>query len=96
MSLTGGDEAALAMRRGSAGEAALKPLDLPTSMHRRRWMLLVLILATALSSIDRQVLPLLLEQIKSAFSLSDTQLGALTGPAFFLLYAFCALPPLSS
>lgn len=58
----------------------------------RRWILIVLIFATALSSIDRQILPLLLEQIKQEFALSDTQLGALTGPAFFILYALCALP----
>jgi predicted MFS family arabinose efflux permease len=62
------------------------------SAQARRWMLLILILGTAMSSIDRQILPLLLEQIKRSFELSDTQLGILTGPSFFLLYALCALP----
>jgi len=62
------------------------------SPSSRKWVLVILILATAMSSIDRQILPLLLEQIKDSFSLSDTQLGILTGPSFFLLYAVCALP----
>lgn len=62
------------------------------SARGRRWILLILILGTAMSSVDRQILPLLLEQIKQSFQLSDTQLGILTGPSFFLLYAFCALP----
>ncbi|MEA3001854.1 MAG: hypothetical protein QOH81_642 [Sphingomonadales bacterium] len=56
------------------------------------WMLAVLAVVNALSSIDRQVLPLLLEQIKHEFGLKDVHLGLLTGPAFFMLYALCALP----
>lgn len=76
----------------AAPAAGAPPAGGAIAPNMRRWMLFVLILATAFSSIDRQILPLLLEQIKHAFTLSDTQLGVLTGPAFFLLYAFCALP----
>ncbi len=59
---------------------------------KRRAMLSILVLATALSSIDRQVLGLLLEPIRREFKLSDTQLGILSGPTFTVLYATLALP----
>jgi predicted MFS family arabinose efflux permease len=60
--------------------------------RRRTGVMIVLVLATALSSIDRQVLGLLLEPIRREFHLSDTQLGVLSGPAFSVLYAVLALP----
>ncbi|MEA3001843.1 MAG: hypothetical protein QOH81_631 [Sphingomonadales bacterium] len=60
--------------------------------QRRPWIMLILIMATALSSIDRQVLGLLLEPIRREFHLSDTQLGILSGPTFTILYALMALP----
>lgn len=63
-----------------------------TFLRRRGWMMLVLVLATALSSIDRQVLGMLLEPIRKEFGLSDTQIGILSGPAFTVLYAVLALP----
>lgn len=56
------------------------------------WVLPTLVLATALSAIDRQVLGLLLEPIRREFALTDTQLGILSGPAFTVLYAVMALP----
>jgi predicted MFS family arabinose efflux permease len=60
--------------------------------RRRTGIMIVLVIATALSSIDRQVLGLLLEPIRHEFRLSDTQLGVLSGPAFSILYAILALP----
>jgi predicted MFS family arabinose efflux permease len=60
--------------------------------RRRTGIMLVLALATTLSSIDRQVLGMLLEPIRHEFHLSDTQLGVLSGPAFSILYAVLALP----
>lgn len=58
----------------------------------QRWTMMVLVLATALSSIDRQILGMVLEPIRREFLLSDTQLGILSGPAFTVLYALTALP----
>lgn len=67
------------------------PAEAP--FHQRRgMMMLILVLATALSSIDRQVLGLLLEPIRLEFDLTDTQIGILSGPAFTVLYAAMALP----
>ncbi len=60
--------------------------------RRRAGWMAILILATALSSIDRQILGLLLEPIRHEFALTDTQLGILSGPAFTLLYALMSLP----
>lgn len=79
---------------GSSGDTVLGETDPDKlrALNMRPWMLLTLVLATALSAIDRQVLGLLLEPIRLEFDLSDTQLGILSGPAFTVLYALMALP----
>jgi MFS family permease len=55
---------------------------------------LLLILATilAFNYVDRSLLGLVLQDIKSDLRLSDTQLGFLTGIAFALFYAVMGLP----
>lgn len=61
-----------------------------------RWRAVVatglLALAFAFSYMDRQILPLLLESIRHAFSMSDTQIGMLQGFAFSSFYACAGVP----
>ena len=47
---------------------------------------------TALNVMDRQVLAILVEPVKQEFGLSDSTMGALTGPAFALSHAIAMLP----
>lgn len=59
----------------------------------RRWyMLFVLTLTYAFSVMDRQILSILLEDLRAEFLLSDTQLGLLSGIAFALFYATLGIP----
>jgi MFS family permease len=59
----------------------------------RKWYVLgVLIVIGLFNYIDRQSLAILQIPIKRELGLSDTQLGALTGLAFALLYTSMALP----
>lgn len=60
--------------------------------NNRYYLLLLLMLILAFNHIDRQVLSLLLEEIKAEFSLSDTQLGLLTGVAFAIFYSTIGIP----
>ncbi|MEZ4333977.1 MAG: MFS transporter [Myxococcota bacterium] len=56
------------------------------------YVLLMLFLVLAASLIDRNVLGILLEDIKSDLDISDTQLGWLTGPAFAVTNAIAGIP----
>lgn len=55
-------------------------------------VLVIIFLVALLNYVDRSLLSILQEPIKQELSLSDTQLGALTGLSFALLYATLALP----
>ncbi len=58
-----------------------------------RWYVLGLLGVTyAFSFMDRQILSILLEDIRSEFVLSDMQLGLLSGIAFALFYATLGIP----
>ncbi len=65
---------------------------LPTVASSRRVALGLLLAAYTLSFLDRQIVGVLLEPIKSEFALSDTQLGFLSGTAFALFYATLGIP----
>jgi MFS family permease len=52
----------------------------------------VLLAAYAVSFLDRQLIPLLVQPIKLDLGISDTQMGLLQGPAFGLFYATMGLP----
>lgn len=52
----------------------------------------LLSLAYLISAVDRQILALLVEPIKADLHLSDTQMGALQGFAFLIIYATAAIP----
>ncbi len=56
------------------------------------YAVIVLMLCYALSYVDRQILGLLVPQIKADLGISDTLMGLLQGFSFALFYAFMGLP----
>src|SRR6185312_408367 len=78
--------------RRAADEAEVGPAAGPSSPWRKWYALGVLMLLGLFNYIDRQSLAILQIPIKRELSLSDTQLGALTGLAFALLYTSMGLP----
>ena len=56
------------------------------------FVLAILLTGSTLSYIDRQIISLVVQPIKAAFVLSDTQVGLLQGLAFSLCYAIAGLP----
>jgi MFS family permease len=58
----------------------------------KHYVLLLLILVYAINIMDRQVLALLLEDIKREFVLTDSELGLLGGMAFAFFYAVMGIP----
>jgi predicted MFS family arabinose efflux permease len=58
----------------------------------RRYALGVLVVVYTFNFIDRQILSILLEPIKSELGLTDSQLGLLTGFAFAAFYATLGIP----
>ena len=67
----------------------------PARLHQppeRRWLLLLVTLAMTLNYVDRFVLSILVEPIRTELRLSDLQIGILTGAAFALFYSGLALP----
>ena len=65
---------------------------MPHRPAERRWLLLLAMLAMTLNYVDRFVLSILIEPIRSELRLSDLQIGILTGAAFALFYSGLALP----
>jgi MFS family permease len=58
----------------------------------RRYLLTVLLIVYAFNATDRLALGLVLQDIKLDLSLTDTQLGVLTGIAFALFYSLMGIP----
>ncbi|MBW2422842.1 MAG: MFS transporter [Deltaproteobacteria bacterium] len=56
------------------------------------YVLFMLFLVIATSLIDRNILGILLEDIKNDLQVSDTQIGLLTGPAFAVTNAIAGIP----
>jgi len=56
------------------------------------YMLVILALAGLLNSADRGIFALAMPAIKAEFTLTDTQLGLISGVAFGVFYAVAALP----
>src|ERR1700761_3972659 len=59
---------------------------------RRNYVLALVTLIYVVNYINRQILNILLPQIKAEFQLTDTQLGLLAGPVFAVVYAVLGLP----
>ncbi|MEO5640848.1 MAG: MFS transporter [Sphingomicrobium sp.] len=58
-----------------------------------RWVIVAaLLVAYMLSFIDRQLINLLVDDLRRGFNVSDTRIGLLQGPAFGLFYAVLGLP----
>lgn len=57
-----------------------------------RYVLALLLVSYTMNSMDRAMLAILLGPISSEFSLSDTQLGLLTGIAFAAVYSLLGIP----
>lgn len=60
--------------------------------NNAKYALGILFLVYVFNMIDRQILSILMEPIKRELSLSDTQLGLLSGLSFALFYAFAGFP----
>src|SRR5579871_5570613 len=56
------------------------------------YVLFALMAINALAYLDRSIINILSQAIKRDLTLSDTQIGLLSGIAFVLVYTFCALP----
>ena len=56
------------------------------------WMLIMLTAVNVCNALDRALVSVLLPAIQREFSVSDSQIGLLTGPAFALFYATFGLP----
>jgi predicted MFS family arabinose efflux permease len=56
------------------------------------YVIVVLTLCQTLSFLDAKLPFILVEALKADLKLSDTQIGLITGPAFSLTYAICAIP----
>ena len=64
----------------------------PVSDLYRNYVLMMLTIVYVFNFIDRQVLVVLQESIKSDLGLSDTQLGLLSGLSFALFYVLLGIP----
>lgn len=67
------------------------PSPLPSPGYSR-YVLGVLFVVYVFNFIDRQILAILLDPIKSDLGVSDTEMGFLTGFAFAIFYALAGLP----
>ena len=63
----------------------------PTSGYAR-YLLLMIVLVMLLNTVDRHIVSILVDDIKSDLSLSDRQLGWILGPSFTLVYALSVFP----
>ena len=62
------------------------------NLSNRYYVLGILMLTYTFSIMDRQIVAILVEDLRLEFDLSDLQLGMLTGIAFALLYAVLGIP----
>jgi MFS family permease len=79
------------MSADAAGIAASVSARSASSV-RLWYMAAILCLTNAVSFVDRQSLPLLINQIKGDFQITDTQVSLLVGFAFILTYAGLSIP----
>lgn len=60
--------------------------------RQRRYGLMLLTLLSALAFMDRQILAVLLQPVKTEFGLSDLQIGLVTGLGFSLTFVLLGIP----
>lgn len=67
--------------------------DPPWPAERHGWFVVAVLCAcSVVSFIDRQIISLLVEDLRRDLGLSDTAIGLLQGLSFALFYAVCAIP----
>lgn len=66
--------------------------DAPVSRLYAWYVVVALMLCQILASIDARLPFIMVEALKKDLNLSDMQIGLITGPAFSLTYALCAIP----
>lgn len=69
-----------------------KPQAAGFTAEYRRYVLFVLTLIYVVNYLDRQILAILMPQIKVEFGLNFTEIGYLIGPAFAIVYAVLGVP----
>lgn len=79
------------MERAAPGESVAHAVPDPLEPGVR-YALVLLMFVSAFNLLDRQIINILAEPIRQDLSLSDTQLGLLTGFAFALFYTLVSLP----
>jgi predicted MFS family arabinose efflux permease len=67
-------------------------MSVPAALVRPRLMLTMVTLVFVVNMLDRQILGILLPQIRAEFHLSDTALGLLAGPTFAVVYSVMGIP----
>jgi len=77
---------------GTTTPSAVPQVNPYASTRTRNYALVVLTLVYTFNFIDRQLLSILQESIKVDLSLSDSQLGLLTGFAFAMFYVTSGIP----
>ena len=76
---------------GTATPEAGAQTPYPSNLYA--WYTLIILLGIYLNSfLDRQILGLLVEPMKSTMGISETQVGVLMGLSFALLYTIAGLP----
>ncbi|MGH8597550.1 MAG: spinster family MFS transporter, partial [Gammaproteobacteria bacterium] len=73
-------------------DTKLANADPSTTDRMRRYVLGILVVVYTFNFIDRQILSILLQDIKTELGLSDSLLGLLTGFAFAAFYATLGIP----
>lgn len=73
-------------------QAPMPQADARRDLRASRYGLAMLFLVALFNYIDRSIISILQEPLKADLKLSDTQLGALTGLSFAILYTTMALP----
>lgn len=72
--------------------ASLTSTSVPGANFDAWWTLAITFLLNMVSYLDRSIVSMLVPEIKSSLTLSDSQIGLVIGPAFAVAYAVFSLP----
>ncbi|MDM8010857.1 MAG: MFS transporter [Parasphingorhabdus sp.] len=72
--------------------ARAQELERTAAQNRPNWALALLFLTVTVNILDRQIVNILAQDIKTDLDISDGQLGLLTGTAFGIFYAVLGVP----
>ncbi len=80
------------MRGGSLSASPSAPSSAAPEPAYRRYLFSMIILVMMLSTVDRHMVSILVDDIRADLSLSDEQMGWILGPSFTVVYALAVLP----